>query len=406
MTFRALILLCSVVACVKARGQTIESAVCRAIDLGTRPFTVGRDRLFVEPQAVAVSRDRLLVAGAPSYYWTKRDSEFALTRDSVIAVISDSSGVSTAVRGPLGPERSHDVRAVALNDGRWVVAFAEAAPLVHPYDEPDVEAVWIGILDARGAWRRLERISAFQGRPLSERTSLSARSADEIALAIPVRRNDDVRVTVIVRSGGRWGEATVMTQEAHYTSLVDQGSGRLSLGVVHGDPTGAPDHNSLWLYRSTDAGRSWSPPIRLVRGKGQPVHDPGFSLLQGGQISAVWLTSTARRFEARAATFTRADSANVMSFGEGAVQVFAETQLGKTSLWTTYHQKPSVQLRLWASTSGEPPREVAAVGLPFDGIIGIVRIGELLLGAGPVRGRSPSDPAVSLELQRLVVRCK
>lgn len=406
MSFRFLSLLGSLVVCVRADGQAIGPTACRTTDLGTRPVMVGRDRIFVEPQAVAASKGQLLVAGAPSYYWTKTDSAFALTRDSVIAVITDSSGVSRAVRGPLGPERTHDVRAVALNDGRWVVAFAEGPPLVHPYDEPDVVAVWIGILDAKGVWRRLERISAFQGHPISERTSLSASSVEEIALAIPVRRSDGVRVTVIVRIGGRWRESDVMTQEAHYTALVDQGGGHLSLGVVHVDPTGAPDHNSLWLYRSTDAGKSWSPRTRLVRGKGQPVHDPAFSPLQGGQISAVWLTNTAGRFEARAATFTRADSTNVMSFGEGAVQVFVETQLGKTSLWMTYHQQPSVQLRLWASSSAEPPRRVAAVGLPFDGIIGVVGIGELLLGAGPVRGRSPSDPAVSLALHRLVVRCK
>jgi hypothetical protein len=378
------------------------------MDLGSRPvmLTAG-SQIYVEPQAVAATANRFLVAGTPTYLWTKGDSAFTLTHDSVIAIIADTSGASRAIRGPLGPGRTHDVRAAGLKDGRWVVAFAEGPPVTMP-DEPDVSSLWIGILDTTGTWRSLEKLPPVSGRLISGLASLTALSADDVALAVPVERDDSVRVAVFVRTKTGWHQSQVMTGRVNYTTLILDDRGLLNLGVVHLDPSGAPDHNSFWLYRTSDAGRSWSPVVRLVRGKGQPVHHPEFSLARG-RLTAVWMTRRQNTWEARFSSFTGVDSGNVVAFGEGAVQVFSENRVGGASIWTTYHQQSQVelfaQLRLWVSADNRFPGRIAAVSLPYDGVIGVTASDGLILAAGPVRAASPSDPPLSLALHRVAVRC-
>lgn len=404
-----LFLSCGLAGCLTAHGQAVTPKSCRASDLGARPVTVaGRHRVFVEPQAVALSGTGLLVAGAPSYVWTKTDSSFTLARDSVVAIIAESSGASTIVRGPLGPGRAHSVRAAGLNGGQWILAFAEGAPLARPSEDPDVSSIWVGVVDARGTWLRLEKLPSVTGRLLTDRASLSALSAENVAVAVPVERNNIVGVSVFVRANGHWRASQVMTREANYTALTFENTRRLALGVVHVDPSGAADNNSLWLYRTGDAGEPWSSPIRLVRGFGQPVHHPQFSMSRG-RMTAVWLTRIRGTSEARFFGLTSRDSVSELGFGEGAAQVFPENRLGAVSVWTTYHQPsprdPAAYLRLWESVSYETPHQVAAFSVPFDGSVGVAANDRLILAAGPVRGTSSSEPPVSLVLHRFALRC-
>lgn len=410
-TLITLLLSCGLASCVSAPRKTLTQEFCRVSDLGIRPFTVaGPNRIFVEPQATALSAGRLLVAGTPSYFWTKGDSGFSLTRDSVVAIISDSSGASTAVRGPIGPGRTHSVRAASLKDGRWILAFGEGAPLGRPYDDPGISSVWVGVVDASGAWQRLEKLPSLGGRVAMDGASISALSADDIALAVPVERNDSVHVSVFTRTTGGWRQSLVMTREANYTALALEDVGRLTLGVVHLDPSGEPDHNSLWLYRTSDGAESWSPAVRRIQGLGQPVHHPRFSL-SGNGTTAVWLTMAGGVAEARFTALGRGDSASVLAFGTGAEQVSPRSPIGSASVWTTYHQfrspNPPAELRVWASFhENEPPRRVGVFSAPFDGVVGLETDGRLILTAGPVRGTSPSEPGVSLALHRIAVRCE
>jgi hypothetical protein len=408
--FFTLLLLCGVAACTSVHGQTVVPKSCRAFDLGTKPITVGnRDRVFVEPQAVALSMNQLLVAGAPSYFWAKRDSAFVLATDSIVAIIADSSGAARLIRGPLGTGRTHDVRAVGLTTGQWVVSFAEAAPLARPSDDAEVSRIWVGVLAGTGTWQRLEQLPAVVGRVLSDRASLSALSVEEIALAVPVKRNDSVRVSVFFRTKGHWRESQVMTHEANYTAMTLEGVGRLNLGVVHVDPSGTADNNSLWLYRTINSGESWSSPTRLVQGLGQPVHDPQFAISRG-RMTASWRTRAHGVFEARAASLSDGDSLSIVAFGEEAAQVFQGMAVGSTSLWTTFHQPsrtdPSAQLRVWAAPIHGSPKIIGAFDVPFDGFVGVAASDRLVLTAGPVRGGSPSGPIISLSLHRLAVRCE
>jgi hypothetical protein len=183
----------------------------------------------------------------------------------------------------------------------------------------------------------------------------------------------------------------------------------VSLGVVHLDPSGAPDNNSLWLYRTIDAGESWSAAVRLVRGLGQPVHHPQFSLLDG-RVTVVSLTITRGVSEARSFDLGVRDPISLVAFGEAVAQVFPKSRAGTAEVWTTYHQQSSsessARLRLWASTHSGSPQSIAVVKVPFDGSIGVVASDPLIMAAGPVRGASPSEPALSLMLYRLAVRCE
>lgn len=399
-----LVLLGSGTSCAQSGYIARTEPACVVTTLPRRSLVLSSgDQIYVEPQSVVASPSRITVAGTPSYVWKKGPAGFELLADSIIAAVTDPAGNAVAIRSHLGPRQVYDVRSLALPDGRWALLFHEGPPPPRMGDEVEVQAVWFGIVSG-SRWDVLERIPIGDAQPRSMFTSELVLSAKRhIAFAVPVKDAGRSLIRVFERDDGRWVTSDVPAAGALYLSLAAAGD-TLKLAAVYSDPSGAPDHNPLWLHSSI-SGSPWSRAHPLVRSPDHPVHKQHLvAAVSASRV--VWLERIGRISTARVG-YLVADSVVPFGFARDLFQVFDAGFFGRRILLITHHQEGPgtiAALRLWGAEPRREPELVSELPSAFAGPVGVARIGETILAVGPLRGVG-DEPVVRSVLERMVVRC-
>lgn len=384
-------------------GQAKPACVVTTLPRRSLVLSSG-DQVYVEPQSIVASGSRIIVAGTPSYLWKKGSAGFELLADSIIAAVTDSAGNAVVIRSTLAPGHAHDVRALALPDGRWALLFHEAPPPARMGDEVEVRAVWFGIVSG-SRWEVLERIAIGDARLRSMFTSeLVLTARQHIAFAVPVKDAGRSLIRVFERDEGRWVTSDVPAAGGLYLSLAAAGD-TLKLAAVYFDPSGAPDRNPLWLHTSV-AGGAWSRGTRLTRGLDNPVHWQRL-VAAPPRSRVVWLNRLGQGATARVGYFVAPDSILSFGFARDPFQIFDAGDSGLGILLLTHHQAgpgTAGALRMWSAEWQREPDLVFELPSAFAGPAGVARIGETILAVGPLRGVG-DEPVVRSALERMVVRC-
>ncbi len=408
--------------------STVDAQAAARACTATPAFQVpirldGARPVYVEPQAVVSSGDRILVAGNPTYVWyLKDDRVVAAGRDSIFGIVVQRDGRAQAVPSPLPPGRVHSVRAAPHADGQWAVVFVEAAPPPRFASPVNVEAYWFGVTDGT-RWLRMEKLPALEGKFATDNASALIRTERGYAMAVPVTLPSGSRAAVFSESGGRWN-VELVAGGAVYTSLTTDGR-ELMLGVVYADtiarnPTGASssngsfipgDLNSLWLYRTADNGTRWSPRTRLVDGLlQQPVFHPRLHW-SGRGLEIGWIAKDGIGGDTHIGAITRAHTLAVMDSLVVATQhIELTTATNGRPFWLTTDAADSTgttrtpSLRIWTIT-GAKATQVLGGRTPFHGVSGFAALDTSLMVVGPMRGTKPFDPAVMLHLHAYTLDC-
>lgn len=148
--------------------------------------TAGGRRVYVEPQTVAGNGRSLLIAGTPVYQWVGEGrATAAAPPDSAIGAIVSGDGSMTLLQGPMPTSETFAVRAAALANGHWAIAFGEGPSSLLLDPELRVpRAYWLGVTDGR-RWLRLERIPFEGGRLRGMHASSLVAWRGDLVLAVP-----------------------------------------------------------------------------------------------------------------------------------------------------------------------------------------------------------------------------
>lgn len=386
--------------------------VCTATLAAKTPVRLSNGgSVFVEPQAVVTSGDRILIAGNPTYVWYLENGRVsAVGRDSIFGIVTDRTGRATAIPSPLRPGHVHAVRAAAHDSGQWAVVFADADPPVRFAGPIHVRAYWFGITDG-ARWIRLEKLPAVEGELKVDAASSLVRTKRGYAFALPLTREYRDRAAVFAEREGRW-TTDFVGAGALYTSLTTDGD-ELVLGSVYSDtaPTRPAvawrDHNSLWLYRTTENGTRWGTRTRLVHGVGQPVHHPALAGAKDG-VHVGWLSAGAASHEARLASIVAPDTlAFTAKLVRETQQIMSNVTANGRPLWVTTDYAagpPEMWVRIW-TMRGAAPVQLAATKTDFDGVAGFAVLDSTIVVVGPIRGVGPYDPGVTLRLHHFTMNC-
>jgi len=384
-----------------------DAGLCRVREVSRFPLALADGRhAYVEPQAVAASAGRVLVAGSPSYLWN--GARGAPTRDSIFGVVLAAGGSARAIPSPVPARLVLGARALGRGDGGWDVAFVEMEPGYSAREDASapVARLRAGVYDGR-AWRGLETLPATGGwTPDSRNPSALVRTGEGLAWAVPVTRPGGAGVAVFERRGGRWTVEVVPTGVASgYPALAWSARDGLLLAVVRADPAARSDVNSLFLYRRRPR---WTPAGLAQRGGAAPIHFPTLTMLPDGPVATWW--SVVQRpagllREARTAPLRPGAVPVTLDSTVSAVVPVAAGPAGL--LWVTGHAGPGLapELRFVRVTE----RGAASVGRipdPYRGEASAVSPapGEVLV-LGPVLDPSPDHPSLVTLFIRVRVDC-
>ena len=368
--------------------------------------------VFVEPQAVATSGLRILIAGNPTYlFHTEQDRITGVARDSIFGVVMTRDARASAIPSPLPAGRVHAVRAAPYENGHWAVVFAEAPPRAKFSAPIKAEAYWFGVTDGT-RWLRMERLPAVEGTLIPDDASELVRTVRGYAFAVPVTTATGGRAAVFSERGGQW-TVQLVTDGATYLSLATDGR-EFMLAAVTADTVGrdpskpSSDNNSLLLYRSTEQGTKWASRVRLIRGWGQPVHHPRL-VWTGQRLELGWMAHHGITGETRIGALNGADSIvfwNAMA--EGTQHITSTTAPNGRPFWVTMDvdsfAAATQSLHVWTIT-GAKASQLIGERTTFDGVVGFSILGSAVMVVGPVRGDGPSDPPVALHLHTFTMHC-
>jgi hypothetical protein len=396
----------------RAAAKPAALPTCRVTSVAERALVVGGRAVYVEPQAFIASGSRLLLAGTPVFVWGDSSGvPVLLRRDSVIGVVIDASGRARllAPPRPLAGRFIHDVRAAPAKAGEWAVAFAEGEPMSYPPRDPQVTAYWFGITNG-ARWRALERLPMTPARPRSGMASALARTARGFALAVPIQSGtpDAPRYDILVidRDGRRLNSEVVGTPWAVAAALSPDGVGGLLLGVVQPDPREREDHSSLLAYRRPRGMERWQPLGRLVRGLGQPVHDPRIDVTAAGVV-VTWHAKPAGLGEGRAIIVDSLGGPlpTPVTLGAPALEVLtAPTRGAPVWVLATLADSASRRVRILTRTGGHVALVFDEMS-PFGGPIAAASVGGRVVVTGGVAARRPGEVPVHSRLLSVRWRC-
>lgn len=235
-----------------------------------------RHQIYVEQETVVAQRDgRVLVAGAPVFVWKEAGERFdLLAQDSLFGMVIDTSLSVRAIPKPMQVRSFDGMRAAALPDGWWLVAFAELAPL-QTTPTPSVIAMWVGETDGI-RWRSLQKLPMMVDSIETWGISALAWRDGRARLAVPFMHDGRRHVVLYAFDEGRWSARINDLGFVSYVALALAPSRDL-MAVVRPLENVDSDNNSLFLYTKSPRDSVWTNSALLVRGREEPVRDPLFS---------------------------------------------------------------------------------------------------------------------------------
>ncbi|MGH7560486.1 MAG: hypothetical protein ACRENB_05640 [Gemmatimonadales bacterium] len=368
----------------------------------------GNRRIYVEPMALAVRDETVLMTGVPTYLWGPQARTMPRDRgvDTLVGLFRDARGRVTALRKPevLGGVSDFRIDAGAGDD--MAVFFSQLDRPFRPGEPVTTVDFWYGII-ARRKWASLERLPRPRSGVLETYFATSpARSGHRLLLAVPIR-NRSTDVGVYTRDDGRWTLDVVPTGRAAYVALSAIPAGDILLVVVRPDTTRTSDQNSLSLLVRRNG--EWTDLGFAVLGGPEPIHEPRFFTVAGVQLLS-WLVEseiTGSRAVRVARVMPGPRLGPVVTLAEGIEYVSFVTG-SAAPLWVVSTPATSTSpghLRLVSWNDGTPARVVDVVTNPFTGYFTALASRKGAEVLGPLRGRDTTDAPVVLSSLHTRFRC-
>ena len=350
--------------------------------------------MYVEPTAMAAIGNEALLAGTPTFIWT-RTAGSGITRapsPRVLGAIISANGSARIVPSPIVAEHVSGIRALGREDGTWALVFAELVPPADPTSTPTdlASRLWFGIYDGT-SWTRLEEIPRPAGTQLHPvLSSTLAHHGGRFAWAMMnTTANHHTDVIVFERVNGRWSHEVVTTQDAGYVDLTYSGAHGLLLATTRADPSSPRDGRSLVIYARKP---QWQLTQTLLPRGPASIHWPRF--IPGAGVSLRWWSevqdSTGMHHAARALVGPGVQ--DVVTVDSSVAEGFTHlnTQHGR-HLWLTDHVSPGSQQRTLRFSIGttRTATPVGQIPNPFTGNFDATMQGRShILVAGPLVDRA------------------
>jgi hypothetical protein len=402
-----------------AASSAQRAAVAKSCIAGPAIITPARldsvHRIYVEQEVVSAQRDgRVLVAGKPIYLWRSKGEGFEhVEQDSIIGIVIDTSFGARALTSPLPGRAIAGLRAAPMDDGWWVLTFAEVIPARIP-KEPLILAMWSGETDG-AQWRSVERLPAVSDSMATWSMSPLLWDRGRTTLAVPARllspgRIDD-RIVFFERRNGKW---TTESRDFGMRSYVAVGASATHeiLAVVRSEVTDRADRNSLFTYVRRIGDSAWVQHSRLVRGGGhRPSRDPTLHRDGDGVVLSWRVSDDARGVEE--AWYTRLEANGDTTFGNvklaDQASVMYPTIRDGRGAWILMGALPEdgrEMLKLIEYDGTRHPSSLRISSSPYRGLLGIALTKSRLVLIGS-RESLPerTDPLVSTIVHAFPWRC-
>lgn len=226
---------------------------CTARELArTRLIVEGDRELYVEPVVFVVSGGRTLLAGKPSYIFTRRSSGAMAeveSRHTVFGAVIEADGTARTVSPPpVNDGKVTAVAALASDGGGWRVIFAEQDSIATG-SPPIVNAYWHGIYDGT-RWSTIERLPSPPGKPLLYFNSSDlTQNGDTIVWAALVQvAGSRQGIVIFEKIAGSWSHHIVSTPFASRVELAHIPGMGFVLAGVHRDTTAASSRSSVFFH--------------------------------------------------------------------------------------------------------------------------------------------------------------
>ena len=391
------------------------NADCRVLSSRRVPVLLKDGRqVYVEPNAVVQSGERILVAGFPSYVWARKGSSRVDSRNVLFGIVVSPDGSADFIPSPLPAGHMSDVRAVALPNGNWAATFADVAPETqfNRKTMPRVDGYWFGITDGK-VWLVLQRVPNTGGvlRPLFASRLVQSSIGYSIAIPIELGHNmgGSARTAAAVFTKGEhgWTRRDRVFEFVSYVSLDTTASGNLLLGAVAVDTTDFHVANRLTFYTFFSGDSAWRELTRLETNTSQAIHHPDV-IWSGDSIIATWLQATGEnnKVEAKIGVgIAQRNGPRIETISPDASQTIPLGNMSRRS-WVALEQIDSVSRRIvFAQATANNRVSKFEIPDPFSGFIGAVGSGAKLSIVGPIFSKNPDSPIVSSHLLTVEFDC-
>jgi hypothetical protein len=363
-----------------------------------------RHLIYVEQQTVVGQEDgRVLVAGSPVFVWRDRGNGFdLLARDSLFGMVIDTGAVVRGIPSPLPGRRLDAVRAAAMPDGWWLVAFAEVVP-PEGSATPAVIAMWAGETDGTN-WRGLRTLPMIADSLNAPFTSQLAWRDGRARLVVPFQRDHNRGVVLYSLNESQWSATKHDVGPLSYAAIALSPTHDI-MAVVKPVLDTIADINSLFLYAKLPSDSSWSTGTRVLRAGLDPVRDPLFS------TDARVLTWRRLRpaIGEREVWFTmvnsRGDSVSTLNRIANGAEELKISRAGDALMWAIYDRKwPDPTLQLFERTDADGVRRHARI-TRYKGLLGLAIAQTRAVVVASLAAESPRDPAVVSIIETHTWRC-
>jgi hypothetical protein len=186
-----------------------------------------------------------------------------------------------------------------LRNGVLYMLWAEPSAATRtsdPYSWPGtLSSIWEAHYSAGSKWSVPHKL--FDGTihaPMEDSPSVGARSDDALVEFGTTTQRDGTAVLAFRFVDEKWHEVLipvgvgVVASEAFYPTIVENGQAIMVAFVDADVEGGGHDENSIFLVRSTDAGRTWSKRLRLSRSGRRPAFETQLHVDALHQTHLVW----------------------------------------------------------------------------------------------------------------------
>lgn len=384
----------------------LEQSTCTETRSAER-LSLGMNRsIYVEPMAIAATDGSVLLAGAPTYVWQLGEGSVeARGSDSTVGAFRTAQGQILPLLKPPVPGSVTDIRAVAVERGRFATVFAQ---LRNPEDRGSLIDYWYGSTDGR-TWGSVERLSPpVSGTLLTNQASDLVRSGDSLWIAVPIRRQSTVDLAIYTRAQAKWSVAILPIGRLAYVALSLDETNGLSLAVVRPDTTMPRDWNSLSLFVMQD--RQWTDRGFVVRGGNEPIYAPRL-IMAGGVHILSWIARSgeAEKREARAARLSGGSLLGAVTTLARDVEDLAPV-IGFTGapMWvlsTAASDSGTSRLKIIQWTEGGPS-VVNVRANPFAGRFLAFAAKDQVNVVGGIEGQGPGQEPVVSALLEMSRKCR
>lgn len=261
-------------------GEGEGRRTCTAREAARHRLIVeGGNELYVDPTVLVPSGGRTLLAGQPTYLFSKQDraGPVSLTGTSTVfgAVLAADGSARSVPIPPIKSKIAAAITAVARAGGSWRVIFAELDSLPFRADKK-VLAYWHGVYDGR-RWSSVEQLPSLPEVSLGyfNHSSVAERGDTVVWAALVHPTPTTQAVAVFERRRSKWSYHILPTPFASYAALAHSPQLGFVLAVAHLDTTLKNGGNSLFLYQRRQA---WRPLRKVVARSGGSVHHPALNL--------------------------------------------------------------------------------------------------------------------------------